>query len=52
MDFKTFKYMVEKAQMEYPLLFDLDHNNIPRFEEIYKFREQYQIQLPIKQRRR
>lgn len=48
MDFNTFKCIVEKAKVECPLLFELDHDEIPQMEEIFEFQKQYQVELPEK----
>lgn len=48
MEFNTFQCIVEKAQVECPLLFELEHDNIPHLEEILEFQKQHQIQLPKK----
>lgn len=48
MEFDTFQSIVEKAKVEQPLLFELEHDNIPQIEEISDFQKQYQIQLPKK----
>ncbi len=48
MDFETFVKVVEKAKMETPLLFELQHDNIPTMKDVITFQEQYQIILPEK----
>lgn len=48
MDFNTFKCIVEKAKVECPLLFELDHDEIPQMEDIVAFQKQHHLQLPKK----
>ncbi len=48
MNFDTFKSIVEKIKVEYPLLMELEHDKIPNEKEIFEFQRQYKIQLPEK----
>lgn len=48
MDFETFKKVIAKTKTEKPLLFELEHDNIPTMEEVITFQKQYQIVLPEK----
>jgi len=48
MDFETFREAVKKAKTEKPLLFELQHDNIPTMEDVIAFQEQYQFILPDK----
>lgn len=48
MEFETFKEVVRTAKTETPLLFELEHDNIPTINDVIKFQEQYQIILPEK----
>ena len=48
MNFETFWEAVEKAKTEKPLLFELQHDNIPTMKDVSAFQEQYQIILPDK----
>ena len=48
MEFYTFKNIVEKVQNEKPLLFKLEHDNIPNQADISEFEQLYHIQLPKK----
>lgn len=48
MDFETFREVVKKAKTEKPLLFELEHDNIPTMKDVIVFQEQYQIVLPEK----
>lgn len=48
MDFETFMQVVEKAKIKTPLLFELEHDDIPTMEAIIDFQKQHQIILPEK----
>ena len=48
MDFEIFKEAVKMAKAKKPLLFGLEHDNIPTSEEVIAFQRQYQIALPEK----
>ena len=48
MEFETFQEAVREAKKETPLLFELDHDNIPTIQDVTAFQEQYQIILPEK----
>lgn len=48
MEFETFQEAVWKAKTETPLLFELEHDNIPMLQDVTAFQEQYQIILPEK----
>lgn len=48
MDFETFEKVVRKVKTKRPLLFELEHDNIPTMKDVITFQEQYQIILPEK----
>lgn len=48
MDFETFEKIVKEEKAKKPLLFELQHDNIPTMKDIIAFQEEYQITLPEK----
>ena len=48
MNFEIFMKIVKKAKTEKPLLFELQHDNIPTMKDVITFQEEYQIILPEK----
>jgi SMI1 / KNR4 family. len=47
-DFGTFNEVIKKAKAKEPLLFELEHDDIPTMENIIHLQKQYQITLPEK----
>ena len=48
MDFEIFKEAIQKTKTKEPLLFELEHDNIPTMEEVIAFQKQHQIVFPKK----
>ena len=48
MDFETFRKVVKKEKAEKPILFELEHDDIPTMKDVIAFHKQYQILLPEK----
>ena len=48
MDFETFRKAIKKEKTEKPILFELEHDDIPTMKDVIAFHKQYQILLPEK----
>lgn len=48
MDFETFHEVIKRVKAKEPLLFELEHDDIPTMENIIHFQKQRQIILPEK----
>lgn len=43
MDFETFRKAIKKEKTEKPILFELEHDDIPTMKDVIAFHKQYQI---------
>ncbi len=48
MDFQTFNKIIKRVKAKEPLLFELEHDDIPAMETIINFQKQHKIILPEK----